>query len=232
MGSRLLHRNCHRPVDRISWYRARLFPVPRAFSISRAFDGHQSYWAFLQHFTTWRLRDLRAPLLLVVVDFLSSVIDSDLDDILIGLLWRAFGPAQVDTIQLCLFFGDGGLACFLLTSEGLKGNKLSSVQEPWRARNQAVCTGGNGSHELWLSTKDNTTSPIDYTVARALVVWNLAAFGLTSPPRPSWQTCTLRNKFQATVSLMISTAFKPDHHIWWFVWVSAAGVKLIDSMNK
>ncbi|KER24639.1 hypothetical protein T265_07737 [Opisthorchis viverrini] len=44
----------------------------------------------------------------------------------------------IDTVELWQFFEDSGLACFLPTCEGLKGNELSSVRAPWRDRNQVV----------------------------------------------------------------------------------------------
>ncbi|KAG5454176.1 hypothetical protein CSKR_111164 [Clonorchis sinensis] len=48
-------------IHRISGYRARLFPVAKAFSISRVFDVHQSSRSTLRLFTIWRLMDLGAP---------------------------------------------------------------------------------------------------------------------------------------------------------------------------
>ncbi|KER25415.1 hypothetical protein T265_07097 [Opisthorchis viverrini] len=62
---------------------ARLFPLAKAFSISRAFDVHQSSRSFLRLFTIWRLGDSRAPSnpLPAGMGVLAPIMDNDLDDI-------------------------------------------------------------------------------------------------------------------------------------------------------
>ncbi|KAG5445170.1 hypothetical protein CSKR_103342 [Clonorchis sinensis] len=100
-------------VDRISWYRARLFPVANAFFISRLFDVHQSSRSFLRLFTVWCLRDLRVP---------------------------SYSLLDIDTVELRQFFEVGVLIANL---RGQCGKEQSYVLALIRDRNQVLCPKTN-----------------------------------------------------------------------------------------
>ncbi|KAG5454721.1 hypothetical protein CSKR_104907 [Clonorchis sinensis] len=70
-------------VNSVESFLARLSSVAKSFSISRAFDSHQSSRSVLGLFTIWCLRDMRVPSYSFPagIAFLASVRSSDLDNI-------------------------------------------------------------------------------------------------------------------------------------------------------